>query len=53
MAEQFKAKNREELVATRVSPEEPQLDVALDEIVQNMDEAELANETNENNAKET
>ena len=53
MVEQFKVKNREELVATRVSPEEPQLDVALDKIVQKMDEAELANETNENNAKET
>ena len=35
-----------------MSPEQLQLDVALEEIVQKMDEAELANETNENNANE-
>ena len=52
LVEWFKAKNREELVATGVSPEQSQLDVALEGIVQKMDEAELANETNENNANE-
>ena len=52
MVERFKAKNREELVATGVSPEQSQLDVALEGIVQKLDEAELANETNENNANE-
>ena len=52
MVERFKAKNREELVATGVSPEQSQLDVALEQIVQKMDEAELANETNENSANE-
>ena len=52
LVERFKAKNREELVATGVSLEQLQLDVALEEIVQKMDEAELANETNENNANE-
>ena len=52
MVEQFKGKNREKFVATGVSPEQSQLDVALEEIVQKMDEAELANETNENNANE-
>ena len=52
MVEQFKAKNREKLVATGVSPEQSQLDVALEEIVQKMDEAELENKTNENNANE-
>ena len=52
MVERFKAKNREELVATGVSPEQSQLDVALEGIVQKMDEAELANETNENNVNE-
>ena len=35
-----------------MSPEQLQLDVALEEIVQKMDEAELANETNENNSNE-
>ena len=35
-----------------MSPEQSQLDVALEEIVQKMDEAELANETNENNSNE-
>ena len=52
LVERFKAKNREELVTTGVSPEQSQLDVALEEIVQKMHEAELANETNENNANE-
>ena len=52
LVEQFKAKNREELVATGVSPEQSQLDVALKEIVQKMDEGELANETNETTANE-
>ena len=52
LVERFKAKNREELVATGVSLEQFQLDVALKEIVQKMDEAELANETNENNVNE-
>ena len=52
LVERFKAKNREKLVATGVSLEQFQLDVALKEIVQKMDEAELANETNENNANE-
>ena len=52
LVKRFKAKNREELVATDVSPEQSQLDVALEEIVQKMDEAELANETNENNPNE-
>ena len=52
LVEWFKAKNREELVATGVSPEQSQLDVALEGIVQKMDEAELANETNEKNANE-
>ena len=52
LVEQFKAKNTEELVATGVSPEQSELDVALEEIVHKMDEAELANETNENNANE-
>ena len=36
LVERFKAKNREELVATDVSPEQSQLDVALEEIVQKM-----------------
>ena len=35
-----------------MSPEQSQLDVALEEIIQKMDEAELANETNENNSNE-
>ena len=35
-----------------MSPEQSQLDVALEGIVQKLDEAELANETNENNANE-
>ena len=52
MVERFKAKNREELFATGVSPEQSQLDLALEEIVQKIDEAELANDTNENNANE-
>ena len=52
LIEQFKAKNREEPVDTGMSPEQSQLDVALEEIVQKMDEAEQANETNENNANE-
>ena len=38
LVEWFKAKNREGLVATGVSPEQSQLDVALEEIVQKMDE---------------
>ena len=50
LVERFKAKNREELFATGVSPEQSQLDLALEEIVQKIDEAELANDTNENNA---
>ena len=52
LVERFKAKDREELVATGVSPEQSQLDVALEEIVQKIDEAELAYETKENNANE-
>ena len=52
LVERFKAKNREEFVATGVSPELLQLDVALEEIVQKMDEEELANDTNENNANQ-
>ena len=52
LVERFKAKNREENVATGVSPEQSQLHVALKEIVQKMDEGELANETNENTANE-
>ena len=52
LVERFKAINREELVSTGVSPGQSQLDVALEEIVQKMHEAELANETNENNANE-
>ena len=52
LVERFKARNREELVATGVSPEQSQIDVALEEIVQKMGEAELANQTNENNANE-
>ena len=52
LVERFKAKNREENVATDVSPEQSQLHVALKEIVQKMDEGELANETNENTANE-
>ena len=39
LVERFKPKNREELVATDVSPEQSQLDVALEEIVQKMDGA--------------
>ena len=52
LVERFKAKNREELLATGVLPEQSQLDLALEEIVQKMDETELATETNENNANE-
>ena len=52
LVEWFKAKNREELVATGVSPEQSQLDVHLEEIVQKTDEPELANQANENNANE-
>ena len=52
LVERFKARNREELVAKGVSPEQSQIDVALEEIVQKMGEAELANQTNENNANE-
>ena len=52
MVKRFKAKNKEELVATGVSPEQSQLDVYLEEIVQKSDEPELANPTNENNANE-
>ena len=39
LVKRFKAKNREELVATGVSLEQSQLDVALEEIVQKMDGA--------------
>ena len=39
LVKRFKAKNREELVATDVSPEQSQLDVALEEIIQKMDGA--------------
>ena len=35
-----------------MSPEQSQLDVYLEEIVQKTDEPELANQTNENNANE-
>ena len=49
LVERFKAKYREELIATGVSLEPSQLDVVLEEIEEKMDEAELANETNENN----
>ena len=38
LVERFKAKNREKLVAIGVSPEQSQLDIVLDEIVQKMEQ---------------